>query len=315
MGRERAAAATSVGGMLAVACDVDHSRAAALAAAHPGAIVASHSDMLDWSRLDAVFVCTPPFARGGAEVEAIRAGVPLFLEKPIGVTVDDALPLLDALANCDVINAVGYMNRYRRSVDAARLIATAEGVLGVSAYWVSGTKCVEWREREELSGGGINDEATHVVDLIRYLVGEVVAVQAWRHTPSGSRGVSGSMAVLLRLQAGIPGTMFYSGGSAVKQINISVHTPKRELRLTSWDFDLIDGTRRVAGRGRGTERSAIFVREVEAFVTAIRDSNPSLIRSTVADAMRTQRVIDLIRESAGDDRLAEVDRAPTFVNV
>ena len=88
--------------------------------------------------------------------------------------------------------------------------------------------------------------------------------------------------------------MFYSGGSTVKQISISVHTPKRELRLTSWDFHLIDGTRRVAGRSRGAERSAIFVREVEAFVTAIRESNPSLIRSLVADAMRTQRVIDLI---------------------
>jgi predicted dehydrogenase len=315
MGRERVAAATSVGGTLAVACDVDFSRAAALAAAHPGAIVASHSDMLDWRHLDAVFVCTPPFARGGAEVEAVRAGVPLFLEKPIGITSDDALPLLDALANRDVINAVGYMNRYRRSVEAAKQITTAEGVLGVSAYWVSGTNRVEWRERNELSGGGINDEATHIVDLIRYIVGEVVAVQAWRRTPSGSRDVSASVAVLLRLEAGIPGTVFYSGESAVKQINLSVHTSKRELRLASWDFDLIDGTRRVAGRSRGTERSAIFVREVEVFVRAIRESNPSLIRSTVADAMRTQQVIDRIRESVSNDRLTEVDGAATFVNV
>jgi predicted dehydrogenase len=315
MGHERAAAATSCGGTLAVACDIDLARATALAASHPGAIVTSHGDMLDWGRIDAVFVCTPPFARGGAEVDAIRAGVPLFLEKPIGVTLNDALPLLDALANRDVINAVGYMNRYRHSVEAAKLIATAEGVLGVSAYWVSGTNRVEWREREELSGGGVNDEATHIVDLIRYLVGEVVAVQAWRHTPSGNRDVSASVAVLLRLEAGIPGTVFYSGDSAVKQINISIHTPKRELRLTSWDFDLIDGSRRVAGRGRGMERSAIFVREVEVFVRAIRESNPSLIRSTVADAMRTQQVIDRIRESVRDDRLIEVDRAAMFVNV
>jgi predicted dehydrogenase len=315
MGRERATAATSVGGTLAVACDVDDSRAAALAASHPGATVVSHHDMLDWSHLDAAFVCTPPFARGGAEVDAIRAGVPLFLEKPLGVTGNDALPLLDALANRDVINAVGYMNRYRRSVDAARLIATAEGVLGISAYWVSGTNRAEWREREELSGGGINDEATHIVDLIRYIVGEVVAVQAWRHTPAGGSDVSGSVAMLLRLHGGIPGTVFYSGGSAVKQINISVHTPNRELRLTTWDFDLVDGARRVAGRGRGTERSAIFLREVAAFVTAIRESNPSLIRSTVADAMRTQRVVDLIRESASKDRLPDVDHAAMFVNV
>ena len=97
------------------------------------------------------------------------------------------------LANRDVINAVGYMN-YRRSVDAARLIATAEGVLGVSAYWVSGTNRVEWREHEKLSGGGINDEAAHVVDLIRYLVGEVVAVQAWRRHTRVDGDVSGSVA-------------------------------------------------------------------------------------------------------------------------
>jgi predicted dehydrogenase len=296
MGRERARAAALLGGSLVAACDVDAWRARELAAAHPGAAVIKHTRALDWSRLDAVFVCTPPFARGEIEVETVRAGVPLFIEKPVGTTAAVAVPLLQALDGSDLVNAVGYMNRYRRSVDEAKRVADERGVLGISAHWVASPYHVWWRESEELSGGGMNDEATHIIDLVRYLVGEITAVQAVQGSERPG-DPSGTVAALLRFQNGAVGTLLYSGGSTVKQIGLRLHTASGEIRLETWDFNLHYDGRRVPGRPRGAERSAIFATEVQTFIEAVGQSNRLLVKSTIADAVRTQCVVDTLRES------------------
>lgn len=296
MGEERAGAAARFGGSLTVACDIEASRARALADAHSGAVAVQDMRDFDWSSLDAIFVCTPPYARGDIELQIIRAGVPLFVEKPIGVTAAAAAPLFNALENDGVINAVGYMNRYRRSIELAKQMIGQGSVLGISAHWISGHYGVWWRESEELSGGGVNDEATHIIDLMRYLVGEITEVAALRGTKDGI-GPSGTVAAILRFQSGALGTLLYSGQSMTKQIALRLHTPSGELRLETWDFNLDYGNRRVSGKPRGTERSIIFRQEVQSFVQAVTRSNRSLVRSTIPDAIRTQGVVDALFKS------------------
>lgn len=314
MGRERAKVAALLGGSLVAACDVDGARACELAAAHPGALVLEHARSLDWSRLDAVFVCMPPFARGEVAIEAVRARVPLFLEKPVGVTATAAVPLLEALDGTDLVNAVGYMNRYRRSIAEAKRVIGERDVLGISAYWMAHPYQVWWRESEELSGGGINDEATHVIDLARYLVGEIASVQAQQDPSRRDGDLLGMVAALLRFDSGALGTLMYSGRSAVKQIGLQLHTSSGEIRLSTWDFDLQYDGRRVPGRARGASREAVFAIEVEAFIEAVRHSDRSLVRSSVADAVRTQRVVDALRESARTGCAQDVGVVPTGIS-
>src|SRR6266516_7255360 len=40
--------------------------------------------MLERERLDALYVCVPPFAHGPPELAAVEAGLPFFVEKPLG---------------------------------------------------------------------------------------------------------------------------------------------------------------------------------------------------------------------------------------
>src|SRR6266542_3034427 len=83
MGLHHARSSTQLGHRITVACDVDLARAVALAANHPGCQSVADAARIRWSEIDAVFVCTPPFARGPVELLAVEAGVPIFLEKPI----------------------------------------------------------------------------------------------------------------------------------------------------------------------------------------------------------------------------------------
>src|SRR4051812_15358679 len=112
MGRERARAAKLLGAEVVAVCDPDLERATALAS-DVHAEVLPDTAHLDMSELDVLFECTPPAARGGVQEKAIAAGVALFVEKPIGLDAQQCLPLLELLDKRPVVNAAGYMNRYR----------------------------------------------------------------------------------------------------------------------------------------------------------------------------------------------------------
>ena len=136
MGRERARAAKLLGAQLVAICDPDVERAALLAADLDAAVLPTAAE-LDLSRLDALFVCTPPALRGAAERAAIAAGVSLFVEKPIGLNAEQCLDLLQALEQRPIINAAGYMNRYRCSVLCARQQIQAAFPIAIAFQWFS----------------------------------------------------------------------------------------------------------------------------------------------------------------------------------
>jgi predicted dehydrogenase len=294
MGCERARVAAQLGARLVAVADPDGGRADALAEQYPGTAALADPARLPWPGLDAVFVCTPPFARGPVERAAIEAGVAVFVEKPVGLCAAQCTPLLGALRERPVVNAVGYMNRYRRSVEAARHFLAGVPVLGLSGNWVCGMYKVPWWARKDQSGGQINEQCTHLVDLARYLVGEVVEVQAVAHRPAEAPDVDGEAAVILRFAGGTLGTLFYSCLARTKQIGLQVFTRDGRIALEGWDLELRrDGTAPEAP----PEKEAVFVKEVAAFFDALDSGRPGDVRSDLADAVRTQRVVDSIQAS------------------
>src|SRR3954467_11863495 len=86
MGLQHAKSSAQLGHRVTVACDVELARATALAGGHAGCVAFADAGSIPWAEVDAAFVCTPPFARGPVELFAAKAGVPLFLEKPIGLS-------------------------------------------------------------------------------------------------------------------------------------------------------------------------------------------------------------------------------------
>src|SRR5207302_6697173 len=113
MGTERASRASSLGSAVVACVDADVERARALAATCGCPVIATDPKELDWSGIDAVFVCTPPSARNAAVLRAIEARAAVMVEKPIGLSAEDGSIVAEAAGRAGVINAVGYMNRYR----------------------------------------------------------------------------------------------------------------------------------------------------------------------------------------------------------
>jgi predicted dehydrogenase len=138
-------------------------------------------------RVAAVSIAAPNFLHREIGVALARAGKHIWIEKPVGLTADDARAVADAVKAAGVHGAVGFNYRNAPAVAAAREMIAA-GELGevthvrfrlFSDYAAHPEGALSWRfERERGGSGVLGDLAAHGVDLARYLLGEIDSLVA-----------------------------------------------------------------------------------------------------------------------------------------
>jgi len=287
MGRERAKAVHSFETSTLLLHDEDPSRARSLALECSGARILSSATELFREEPDALFICTPPHCREELESRAIDSGIAFFVEKPIGTNARQTVTVLERLCQRKVLNAVGYMNRYRNSVVHVKGLLRSRRIIGIAAHWIGKKYNVPWWLDRNLSGGPFNEQATHLLDLFRYLAGDVEIVNA---VSNASEGIDTTVIGLLRLRRGGLGTFLYSCDANDKDILISIETPDGVLELRGWDLELARNT--IDNNPVVTESKPIFEKETHAFLSAVSSGDQSLILTDLADAYQTQRVMD-----------------------
>ncbi|MBW9115592.1 glycosyltransferase [Rhizobium cauense] len=137
---------------------------------------ASHREMLDVVQPTAVYVCIPPFAHGEPERDLIERNIPFFVEKPVALDLATAEEIAAAVAAKNLVTAVGYHWRYLDTVDEARALLADNPPQLISGYWLDSTPPPQWWWKKSKSGGQMVEQATHLLDLARFLLGEVVEV-------------------------------------------------------------------------------------------------------------------------------------------
>jgi predicted dehydrogenase len=267
-----------------------------------GAQVIADVDMCLESGVDALFLCTPPGLRGSVLDACVNYRVPFLVEKPIGISAAQSSALAVQVHRSELVHAVGYMNRYRRSVMFAKELVRASKVIGIAAHWVCSRYKAPWVDDEHLSGGPYNDQAIHLVDLSRFLIGEVEEVQATFQTAERA-------AWLLRFDSGAIANIFYSCEARAKDIQLEAFTEQGTLRLTGWNFQLTSNT--IDGTYPDDLVEDIFLIETKAFLDSVRSGDTDRLRCGMQDALATQRVIDAARQSHSLGRSVSVAKPPT----
>jgi myo-inositol 2-dehydrogenase/D-chiro-inositol 1-dehydrogenase len=281
--------------------DPDAGRRAALAAA-TGATAFPHTDaLLDGERLDAVYVCVPPGAHGSVEERVLRAGLPMFVEKPLAADLTTAERVARAVAEAGVVTGTGYHWRHLDTVARAReLLADRPGRLAV-AYWLDKVPPPPWWLRRSGSGGQVIEQATHVLDLLRLLVGEVDSV----HAAAGRSGHAGALddpdaiddstAAVLRFTDGAVATV------AASCLLDRKHRAGVELIATGLRMELTEDGLLATGADieeRLTPGMDPRVAVDRCFVDAVRRDDPSLVAADYAEALRTHRLACAIDAAA-----------------
>jgi predicted dehydrogenase len=185
---------------------------------------ASAAELAASGGVDCVSTALVDAGHSRAALEALRRRLPVFAEKPLARTVAEARALLDAAGAADVPVMVNFSKRNAPAVMHARRIVS-EGRIGrilggaftylqswlVQDSWGRWDVSPRWRWRlspAQSTEGVIGDLASHLLDAIRAILGEIawVSCQATALTPDperpGEPGVPDSCAAVLRLEQG-----------------------------------------------------------------------------------------------------------------
>ena len=168
-------------------CDTDPVRAVAAAEQYGVPAFADHRELLEAVRPDVVHVCTPHHQHTSVAIDCLDAGAGVLVEKPVANTIAEADRLIAAArARPDVKTGICLQNRYNTTAQAARkLLESGElgAVVGGSAtlLWHRDPEYYRarpWRGRVRDSGGGVLiNQAIHTLDLMEWLLGDVVGVR------------------------------------------------------------------------------------------------------------------------------------------
>ncbi|MFD8455956.1 Gfo/Idh/MocA family protein [Streptomyces antimycoticus] len=138
-------------------------------------------------RIQAVSIAAPNFLHREIGIAMARAGKHIWIEKPVGLTADDARAVAAAVAKAGVQGAVGFNYRNAPAVQTARAMIAA-GEIGTvtharvrlfSDYAAHPEAALTWRYERARGGSGVlGDLASHGVDLARFLLGEIDTLTA-----------------------------------------------------------------------------------------------------------------------------------------
>lgn len=153
-------------------CDISEDRAKQRAEEFGGNAYTDYRVMYDKEGLDAVYICTPPFAHGEQERIACEQGIAMFIEKPIHSELEPAIIINEDIQRSGVITSVGYHWRYGGNAQNAKAMLEAEPqILGALGYWIGGLPGTPWWRVRAQSGGQHVEQTTHIFDLARFLLG------------------------------------------------------------------------------------------------------------------------------------------------
>ena len=292
--------------VVAAVCDTDKARASEVAAASGARVYSDWRDLLAGGLIDVIWVCTPPLSHAGPAVAALGAGMPVYLEKPIARTVQDAALIVAAAARGRAVCAVGYQWRAVGVLGELRAALADRTVGFLVAQSIGGTEPRPWFLSKAAGGGNLLERGSHHIDLARALAGEVVAVQAAesavrlapRAAGPGGDDISDAVTLLLHFAGGGLGTIVvaWTSQDLPGRYWVEVTAADAMFRLD------LDPEFRFSGVADGAQVAATapgspFAGSVAAFLAAVRADDPGMVLVTPADAARTLAVATAAEES------------------
>ena len=148
-------------------------------------------DVVNNGEIDVIDIAAPSIMHAEISIAAANAGKNVFCEKPLALTLKDAKEMVEAVEKAGVVNMIGFNYRRVPALAFAKQLIE-EGEIGEIFHfrgiyqqgWLSNPDFpLAWRLRKKDAGyGSHGDLGAHVIDIARFLVGEVDSVCCMQQT-------------------------------------------------------------------------------------------------------------------------------------
>ena len=195
--------------------------------------------------INAVVVATRHDSHALQVCHALEAGKPVFVEKPLALTLDELSQVEVAYASALTAGQmplvmVGFNRRFAPQAVKVKSLLTALDapkalVMTVNAGAIPST---HWTQDRAVGGGRIVGEACHFIDLLRYLAGSPIvdAQVASLGNAKGLTGLGDTVTLTLRFADGSMGTVHYlaNGHKSFPKERLEVFCCGRILQLDNF---------------------------------------------------------------------------------
>ncbi|RXZ81401.1 gfo/Idh/MocA family oxidoreductase [Paenibacillaceae bacterium] len=306
-------------------CDKDEERARAIAEQYGATAYTDYHSLLAHEELDAVSVCLPNVLHAPVSIAALEAGKHVLCEKPMAVSEQEAVAMIEASERSGKLLMIGHNQRLMLPHQKAKEVL-ASGLLGKvltfrTAFGHGGPE--NWSvegaggwffQKSQAFIGAMGDLGVHKTDLIRYLLGEeIVEVGAFVGTlQKQNTDVDDNAVCILRTASGIFGTLAASWTYKPSEDNSTVfYCEKGILRLIDDpDYNVVveleNGERtlyeigRVATNEKQTESGVI-----RSFVGHILEGTQPDISGK--EGMKSLKVIFAALESSATGKFVKIN--------
>lgn len=146
-----------------------------------------HHEMINRDDVDLVHVIVPPPVHHAITLDVIAAGKHVLTEKPLAMTTREATDMYDAAERAGVVHAIGHEMRYdpvhrhlrdligQGFIGEPRLVKLSD-ICNYAADPRYPTYYATWTMRREQGGGVLLQHGAHILDLARFVLGEIDVV-------------------------------------------------------------------------------------------------------------------------------------------
>ena len=279
-----------------------------------------YKKMLEATKPEAVFVSAPTKYHAAIVAELLEKGIHVFVEKPFCLNVSQGTELVKMAKEKGLVNQVGYHNKFIGTFEEVKRLVKG-GFIGEINHFVGEAygpvvikkKQGTWRSDPEEGGGCLMDYASHVIDLINYLVSPIRQIHGAILKPIYSETVEDAVYSLVETEDKISGVLSVNWSEdTYRKMSTSITiigakgkiiSDASELKVYFRTDDCPEGytkgwnikyvtelTEEVDFYLRGEEYSA----QVDYFVKAIQGKVPN-IKNTFESALLTDNVIAQIK--------------------
>ena len=211
------------------------------------------NDLINDNEVNAVYIATPPGSHYKYAIAAIKAGKPVYIEKPMAASYEECVEINrvseETGAPCFVAyyrRTLPYFLNVKQLIDDGMLgeISTVQISFAIPPYASDyNHDNLPWRVKKEIAGAGyFYDLASHQLDLLDYIFGEFEEVHGFSHNTAGLYDVEDTVSATFRFKNGVIGSGSWSfvAPKDKRLDRITIIGTKGNLVFSSFDFSPIE---------------------------------------------------------------------------
>ena len=219
--------------------------------------------LIDDPEVNAIYVATPPSSHATFAIMSMKAGKPVYVEKPLAASYDDCSRVNRISEQTGVPCFVAYYRRYLPYFQRVKQIVnqgTIGQVINVQIRFAvppreldySNSENLPWRLQPDIAGGGyFYDLAPHQLDLLQEMFGVILDAHGIYANRGHIYSAEDSVSAIFRFESGLPGSgswCFVAHDSA-REDSVQLIGDKGSVRFSVFDYAPI-----VLHTSEGTER-------------------------------------------------------------